>query len=96
MLTAHGNLGDHTFGAAPQHWPLMGKTLPYWLDEKSNSQVTLLGNPVLWWLATGALVVFLVLAAVYSLARRRLVNIIEIGMSLYIATCTVAIIIWCN
>ena len=36
MVTAHGNLGSHQFGAVPQSWPLIGKTLPYWLDEKNN------------------------------------------------------------
>ena len=36
MATAHGNLGEHQFGAPPHNWPLMGKTLPYWLDEGSN------------------------------------------------------------
>ena len=36
MVTAHGNLGDHQFGAPPQNWPLIGKTLPYWLDETNN------------------------------------------------------------
>lgn len=36
MLAAHGNLGDHQFGATPSQWPLLGKTLPYWLDNKTN------------------------------------------------------------
>ena len=40
MVTAHGNLGEHQFGAAPQNWPLMGKTLPYWLDEGSNVRMS--------------------------------------------------------
>lgn len=36
MLAAHGNLGDHQFGASPAQWPLLGKTLPYWLHNKTN------------------------------------------------------------
>ena len=36
MLAAHGNLGDHQFGATPIQWPLLGKTLPYWLHNKTN------------------------------------------------------------
>ena len=71
MASAHSNLGDHTFGAPPQSWPLMGKTLPYWLDEKSNAQVTLLGNPVLWWLGTGAIHTFFLLTTFYLMRRRR-------------------------
>ena len=71
MANAHSNLGDHTFGAPPQSWPLMGKTLPYWLDEKSNAQVTLLGNPMLWWISTGSIHGFLFLSTLYLMRRRR-------------------------
>ena len=71
MANAHSNLGDHTFGAPPHNWPLMGKTLPYWLDETSNAQVTLLGNPILWWVSTGAIHVFSLLTTIYLMRRRR-------------------------
>ncbi|CAI8024779.1 Protein O-mannosyltransferase 1, partial [Geodia barretti] len=71
MATAHGNLGEHQFGATPHNWPLMGKLLPYWLDEKSNAQVTLIGNPVMWWVASVGIVVFLAVTAVHLLRRRR-------------------------
>jgi dolichyl-phosphate-mannose-protein mannosyltransferase len=71
MATAHGNLGEHQFGATPHSWPLMGKLLPYWLDEKSNAQVTLIGNPVMWWVASVGIVVFLAVTAVHLLRRRR-------------------------
>ncbi len=72
MANAHSSLGDHTFGSPPQNWPMMGKTLPYWLDEKTNAQVTLLGNPLLWWLSTGAINVFLFLTSLYLMRIRRL------------------------
>ena len=36
MLAAHGNLGDHQFGATPIKWPFLGKTLPYWLHHNTN------------------------------------------------------------
>ena len=71
MAYAHSNLGDHTFGAPPQTWPYMGKTLPYWLDEKSNAQVTLLGNPVLWWVSTASIHVFMLLTTLYLMRRQR-------------------------
>ena len=71
MANAHSNLGDHTFGASPHSWPLMEKTLPYWLDEKSNAQVTLLGNPVLWWTSTAAIHAFLMLTTFYLMRRQR-------------------------
>ena len=71
MITAHGNLGDHQFGALPHSWPMMGKTLPYWLDERSNAQVTLLGNPLLWQISTTAIFIFLALVAFYLSRRKR-------------------------
>lgn len=77
MVTAHSTLGDHTFGAAPQSWPLMGKTLPYWLDESTNAQVTLIGNPVLWWIGTCGLHVFLALTTFYLMRRRRMLFDLE-------------------
>lgn len=83
MANAHGSLGDHTFGAPPHNWPLMGKTLPYWLDEKSNAQVTLLGNPVLWWASTCAIHVFLFLSTLYLMRRRRLQYDIDTGRWAY-------------
>ena len=77
MATAHSTLGDHTFGAPPQNWPLLGKTLPYWLDENTNAQVTLIGNPVLWWLGTGCIHVFLALTTFYLMRRRRMLFDLE-------------------
>ena len=71
MAHAHSNLGDHNFGAPPQSWPMMGKTLPYWLDEKSNAQVILLGNPVLWWISTFSIHTFLLLLTLYLMRQRR-------------------------
>ena len=79
MISAHSSLGDHTFGAPPLNWPLMGKTLPYWLDQKTNAQVTLLGNPVLWWLSTGSIHVFLLLVSLYLMRRHRLYYDLETG-----------------
>lgn len=73
MVTAHGNLGSHQFGAVPQSWPLIGKTLPYWLDEKNNAQVTLIGNPLLWWFGSASLGVFPAMSAFYLLRRKRMV-----------------------
>jgi len=50
---------------------MMGKTLPYWLDERSNAQVTLLGNPLLWRISTVSILVFLALTAFYLCRRKR-------------------------
>ena len=71
MATAHSTMGDHTFAATPANWPLMGKSLPYWLDEHSNAQINLLGNPLLWWIGTAAVITFTAVIAFYLMRRRR-------------------------
>ena len=47
MLAAHGNLGDHQFGAPPSKWPFLGKTLPYWLHHNTNVRHTPFSNDVM-------------------------------------------------
>ena len=81
MATAHSTLGDHTFAADPANWPLMGKSLPYWLDEKSNAQINLLGNPLLWWISTAAVMAFTALVTFYLMRRRRQVYDLSNGES---------------
>ena len=71
MVTAHSTMGDHTFAADPTNWPLMGKSLPYWLDETNNAQINLLGNPLLWWAGTAAIMAFTALLVFYLMRRRR-------------------------
>ncbi len=120
MVTAHGNLGDHQFGAKPPSWPLMGKTLPYWLDEHSNvrrllvlrsltsqptaippslppsfptslqAQVTLIGNPLLWWVSSAAIFIFILLTGFYLLRRKRHVldlSQCELSVGVALITC---------
>eukprot|EP00731_Ephydatia_muelleri_P024850 Em0016g1121a len=48
-------------------------TLPYWLDEKNNAQVTLIGNPLLWWFGCASLGVFPAVSVFYLLRRKRMV-----------------------
>ena len=81
MATAHSTMGDHTFAAAPANWPLMGKSLPYWLDENSNAQINLLGNPLLWWISTAAVMAFTALVTFYLMRRRRRVYDLSNGES---------------
>lgn len=83
MITAHSTMGDHTFAADPANWPLMGKSLPYWLDETSNAQINLLGNPLLWWISTASVMAFTALLVFYLMRRRRQVYDLTHSKSLY-------------
>lgn len=80
MLAAHGNLGDHQFGATPIQWPLLGKTLPYWLHNKTNAQLTLIGNPILWWISSVSIVLFFFTLIFYILRRRRKITDLPDGI----------------
>lgn len=63
---------SHMYSSEPMDWPLMSKGVAYWIDSKSNAQIHLLGNIVIWYSGTFALVAYIVLLAIYLLRRRRL------------------------
>ncbi len=44
---------EHPYSSAWYTWPFMTRTIYYWVD--SNSRIYLIGNPVIWWLATVAI-----------------------------------------
>uniref|UniRef100_T1GJJ7 Protein O-mannosyltransferase 1 n=1 Tax=Megaselia scalaris TaxID=36166 RepID=T1GJJ7_MEGSC len=46
MLTFADHLSpeEHLYSSSPLEWPLLDKTIAYWLDNKSNGQIHLVGN----------------------------------------------------
>lgn len=63
---------SHMYGSEPLEWPLMSKGIAYWVDKTSNAQIHLIGNIVIWYSGTAALLVYAVLFTIYLLRRRRL------------------------
>lgn len=52
-LTSH-----HNWQSSPQDWPLLLRGINYW--GKNHTQVYFLGNPLVWWSASAALVAFII------------------------------------
>ncbi|WPK23420.1 hypothetical protein PUMCH_000660 [Australozyma saopauloensis] len=56
-LTSH-----HNWQSLPYEWPLLMRGINYW--HKHHTQIYFLGNPVVWWTATAALLGFMVHIAI--------------------------------
>lgn len=61
----------HMYSSTPLEWPLLSKGIAYWIDGKSNAQIHLLGNIVIWYSGSLAIAVYAALLAIYLLRRRR-------------------------
>lgn len=73
MFNAHGSLSEHTFSSRPLEWVWLTKTLPYWLDDHTNAQITLLGNPLLWWIGNYIIIMYPLMMCCYLVRRQRLI-----------------------
>ncbi|XP_055530807.1 protein O-mannosyltransferase 1 [Wyeomyia smithii] len=71
MLFHAEKVEGHMYSSEPLDWPLMDKGIAYWVDSASNAQIHLLGNLVIWYSATFAIVVYGSLLVFYLIRRRR-------------------------
>ncbi|XP_055629709.1 protein O-mannosyltransferase 1 [Toxorhynchites rutilus septentrionalis] len=71
MLLHAEKLEGHMYSSEPFEWPFMDKGIAYWVDNTSNAQIFLLGNLVIWYSASLALVAYVGLLAFYLIRRRR-------------------------
>lgn len=68
----HGDIiQSHMYSSEPLHWPLLSKTIAYWVDKDSNAQIHLIGNIVIWYSGTLAILIYLTFFVLYLLRRRR-------------------------
>ena len=67
-----GLTSDHPYKAVPYWWPLQVRPTSFWYETYANgaqgcgatkcsAEVVALGNPIIWWLASAAIVVFVVM-----------------------------------
>ncbi|KAL1491635.1 hypothetical protein ABEB36_012204 [Hypothenemus hampei] len=63
---------NHMYSSTPLEWPLMSRSIAYWVSSDSNAQIHLLGNVAVWYLATFGLGLYTSLLTFYLLRRRRL------------------------
>ncbi|XP_013182933.2 protein O-mannosyltransferase 1 [Amyelois transitella] len=61
----------HMFASEPAEWPLLVRSIAYWLSPNSNAQIHLIGNLVTWYAGTFSVIVFGGFLAVYAIRRRR-------------------------
>lgn len=72
MLWHAKQLQSHMYSSQPHEWPLLDKGIAYWLDDSSSAQIYLLGNVLIWYVASAGLVLYAALLVFYALRRRRL------------------------
>lgn len=68
---------SHMYSSEPSEWPLLTKGIAYWVDTKSNGQIHLLGNVLIWYTSSLTVFVYTILGIFYILRRRRLCYDIE-------------------
>ncbi|XP_055600559.1 protein O-mannosyltransferase 1 [Uranotaenia lowii] len=71
MLLNSEKMEGHMYSSEPFEWPLMDKGIAYWVDSASNAQIHLLGNLVIWYSATFAIVIYVAFLVFYLIRRRR-------------------------
>lgn len=73
MLWSHSSdaLPTHMYSSEPLDWPFLSKGIAYWVDAGSNAQIHLIGNIVIWYSGTFALLIYFTLLLIYLMRRRR-------------------------
>lgn len=68
----HGDtIQTHMYSSEPLDWPFLSKTIAYWVDKNSNAQIHLIGNIVIWYSGTLAILIYVSFFVLYLLRRRR-------------------------
>nr|XP_022326265.1 protein O-mannosyl-transferase 1-like [Crassostrea virginica] len=72
MFMAKGDVEmEHKYSSEPLQWPILSKNVAYWMSPRSNQQIHLLGNPVIWYSAFLSVIVYLGLFVLYLMRRQR-------------------------
>ncbi|XP_011270320.1 dolichyl-phosphate-mannose-protein mannosyltransferase, variant [Capsaspora owczarzaki ATCC 30864] len=72
MFAANNRLTDnHAYQSRPSEWPLLHRGISFWQGDQR--QVYLIGNPVIWWSATAAILLLAVADVVLLIRERRAV-----------------------
>ncbi|XP_061707440.1 protein O-mannosyltransferase 1 [Cydia pomonella] len=61
----------HMFASEPADWPLLARSIAYWLSPDSNAQIHLIGNLVTWYAGSLAVLVYVALLCGLALRGRR-------------------------
>ncbi|PHH84662.1 hypothetical protein CDD83_1587 [Cordyceps sp. RAO-2017] len=70
--TNAGLVESHAWDSRPESWPIMRRGINFW--GKHHTQIYLIGNPIVWWSSTLAVVVWVLFKAVAVLRWQRSYN----------------------
>jgi len=71
IFISNENVQNHIYTSSPWEWLTLTRGIAYWVHTKSNAQVHLLGNVLVWYSGTIALAIYCVLLVFYLLRQRR-------------------------
>ena len=73
MWTTNAGLTDsHAWDSRPQSWPILRRGINFW--GRSNTQIYLMGNPIVWWSSTAAIAIWVLFKAVAVIRWQRSYN----------------------
>ncbi|XP_075992532.1 protein O-mannosyltransferase rt isoform X2 [Anticarsia gemmatalis] len=61
----------HMFASEPSEWPLLVRSIAYWLSPNSNAQIHLIGNLITWYSGFISVLVYGAALALYAVRQRR-------------------------
>ncbi|XP_006813212.1 protein O-mannosyl-transferase 1-like [Saccoglossus kowalevskii] len=62
---------EHQYSSEPNEWPFMEQGIAYWIDHNTNAQIYFLGNPIIWWMSSVGIIVYIILMVVAFIRRIR-------------------------
>ena len=71
LVTNQENVQNHNYASEPSEWPFLTRGIAYFIAKDSNAQVHLIGNVLIWFSSTLAMLTYCGLLIVYLLRRRR-------------------------
>lgn len=70
--TNAGLVESHAWDSRPESWPILRRGINFW--GKNHRQIYLIGNPVVWWSSTLAVVVYVIVKGIAVLRWQRNYN----------------------
>ncbi|OJD16883.1 hypothetical protein AJ78_02980 [Emergomyces pasteurianus Ep9510] len=70
--TNAGLVASHAWDSRPPSWPTLLRGINFW--SRDHRQIYLIGNPLIWWSATAAIIVYVIFKAIAILRWQRSYN----------------------
>ncbi|OCF40188.1 dolichyl-phosphate-mannose-protein mannosyltransferase [Kwoniella heveanensis CBS 569] len=83
----------HAYDSRPQSWPVLRRGINFWV--KDHRQVYLIGNPVIWWSSSIAILAYVSLRGLFVLrAKRGFRDLSKPKIAFYDEVCSSLVIAW--